>query len=268
VRGREFASEPFGWKWGMNIVSKVRTASRLASSGDLGSFWRLAKNNVLSWVSDTRTVRIGSVRFRMYATASDDLFLVGDEREHRLLELVSGTRLRCVFDIGAHLGLHTLFYSAMADKVVSFEPAPRNYARLVDNIGLNGRTNVSTWNVALSDRSTMLDFMDNGISQTGTLLTNAQHAHGFRKIQVQAYRLDDLDLPAPDLIKIDCEGAEMQVLRGAAETLRRHRPVLHLEVHPLLGVSEARLQEFLHSAGYTVQSTQKGAEMHYLCDPC
>ena len=251
----------------MSIVSKIKTASRLAGSGELGSFWRLAKSNVLGWVSDTRNVRIGSVRFRMYATASDDLFLVADEREHRLLELVSARRLRCVFDIGAHLGLHTLFYSAVADQVVSFEPAPQNYARLVDNVGLNGRTNVSTWNVALSDRSTVLDFLDNRISQTGTLLTNAPHAQGFRKIPVQAYRLDDLDLPAPALIKIDCEGAEMQVLRGAAETLRKHRPVVHLEVHPLLGVSEAEVREFLHSAGYAVQSRQKGDEMHYLCDP-
>jgi len=84
---------------------------------------------------------------------------------------------------------------------------------------------------------------------------------------VQAYRLDDLELPAPDLIKIDCEGAEMQVLQGAAETLRKHRPVVHLEVHPLLGVSETAVQEFLHSAGYAVEARRKGDEMHYLCSP-
>jgi len=225
------------------------------------------KSNVLGWMSDTRNVKIGSIRFRMYATPSDDLFLVSDEREERLLEVVSSRHLRCVFDIGAHLGLHTLFYAAIADQVVAFEPAPRNYARLVENLGLNGRTNVSTWNVALSDRSAVLDFLDNGISQTGTLLTNAQHARSFKKIRVRAYRLDDLDLPAPDLMKIDCEGAELQVLRGAAETLRKHRPIVHLEVHPRLGVSEAEVQEFLHSAGYTIQSRQKGDEMHYLCDP-
>jgi FkbM family methyltransferase len=251
----------------MDITSKIKTALRLARSGELGSLWRLARSNLLSLVSDTRRVTIGNIRYRMYATASDDLFLIGDEREYRLLELVASARLGCVFDIGAHLGLHTLFYSAVADRVVSFEPAPQNYARLIDNIRLNGRTNISTWNIALSDQSATLDFLDGGISQTGTLLTNAKHAQGFRKIQVQAHRLDDLDLPAPDLIKIDCEGAEMQVLRGAAETLRKHRPIVHLEVHPLLGVSEAEVQEFLRSAGYTVETRKKGDEMHYLCNP-
>jgi FkbM family methyltransferase len=251
----------------MRIASKIKTGMRLAGSGELGTFWRLAKSNALGWVSDKRTVRIGSVRFRMYATAADDVFLVGDEREHRLLEQVAARHLRCVFDIGANLGLHTLFYSAVADRVVAFEPAPRTYARLIDNLELNGRTNVSTWNAALSDRSGFLDFLDNGISQTGTLLTGAAHAQGFQKIQVQAYRLDDLDLPAPDLIKIDCEGAEMQVLRGASATLARHRPEVHLEVHPLLGVSEAEVQEFLHSAGYAVECRRKGDEMHYLCNP-
>ena len=251
----------------MSVGSKIKTGLRVAGSGELGTFWRLAKNNVLGWVSDTRRVKIGGVCFRMYATRSDDLFLVGDEREHRLLERVSPRHLRCVFDVGAHLGLHTLYYSAVADRVVAFEPAPRNDARLLENVVLNHRTNVSTWNVALSDRTAVLDFLDNGISQTGTLLTQARHAQGFHKIQVQAHRLDDLDLPAPDLIKIDCEGAEMQVLRGASATLRKHRPVVHLEVHPLLGVSEAEVQEFLRLAGYAVQARRKGDEIHYLCDP-
>ena len=125
------------------------------------------KSNVLGWMSDTRNVKIGSIRFRMYATPSDDLFLVSDEREERLLEVVSSRHLRCVFDIGAHLGLHTLFYAAIADQVVAFEPAPRNYARLVENLGLNGRTNVSTWNVALSDRSAVLDFWTTAFRRPG-----------------------------------------------------------------------------------------------------
>lgn len=251
----------------MSIVSKVKTSLRLVRAGDLDSLWRLAKDNFLSFVASTRNVKVGGVQFRMYSTPSDDLLLLNDEREHHLLELVSEKHLRCVFDIGSYLGLHALFYSAIADQVVAFEPAPRNYARLLDNLSLNGRTNVSTWNAALSDRSTLLDFMENGISQTGTLLTRAPHTQGFRRVQVQAYRLDDLHLPRPDLIKIDCEGAEMQVLRGAAETLRRYRPVVHLEVHPLLGVSENEVQQFLSSAGYEVQSRRKGDEFHYLCDP-
>lgn len=250
---------------GMSVGSKIKTGLRLAGSGELKKFCQLAKSNVLGCVTDKRTIKIGRARFRMYATPEDDLFLLGDERERRLLERVSRKHLHCVFDIGAHLGLHTLFYSAVADQVVAFEPAPGNYARLAENVALNGRTNVSMWNVALSDRSAVLDFLDNGISQTGTLLMNARHAQGFRKIQVQAHRLDELELPAPDLIKIDCEGAELQVLRGAAETLRRYRPVLHLEVHPLLGVSEAEVREFLDSAGYTIQVWQKGDEVHYLC---
>ena len=251
----------------MSVTSKVKTAMRLLGSGEFGQFWHLAMRNAHTAVSDTRKVHIGNVAFRMYATANDDQFLIEDEREYRLLEFALNQRLGCVYDIGANVGLHTLFYSHVADRVVAFEPAPAAFARLSDNIRLNNRTNITTMNVALSDRTATLDFLDNGVGQTGTLITSATHAQGFRKIQVPAHRLDDLDLPAPDLLKIDCEGAEMQVLRGAEATLRKHRPKVHLEVHPLLGVSEDEVRAFLTGVGYAIDARKKGDEMHYLCSP-
>jgi hypothetical protein len=62
-----------------------------------------------------------------------------------------------------------------------------------------------------------------------------QSGYSLRHAPVLCWRLDDavreLKLPAPDLIKIDAEGAEEMILRGAEQTLRQYTPTLYIELH-------------------------------------
>lgn len=155
------------------------------------------------------------------------------------------------YDIGAHAGLYTLLAGKRVGpmgSVVAFEPDPRNQANLERHIALNQLANVNVVRAAVGATTGMASFdvaesaYENRISATGSA-------------RVRCYALDDavavLGLPLPDCIKIDVEGGEEDVLRGASATLARARPVVFLathspEIHRRCG---ARLQ----SMGYSLR---------------
>jgi len=131
-----------------------------------------------------------------------------------------------VYDIGANVGFYTLLASRLigpTGHVYSFEPLPRNVGYLECHIALNGLGNVSVTSAAVSDYDGRARFKEShpamgGLSEDGEL-------------EVVTVRLDSLDLRQPDVLKIDVEGAEAEVLRGALETLSRHRPTIFLATH-------------------------------------
>jgi FkbM family methyltransferase len=170
-----------------------------------------------------------------------------------------------VYDVGANIGLHTRLLCSRfgAGEVVAFEPMTENVALLRANVALGGpqcRVRVVPAAVSDSDRREALQ-VDDVMSQsaaldsvTGGAASGGRRQYGLppRTEEVDVVRLDsvvDRDrLPAPALIKIDVEGAEASVLRGAAEVLRRYRPALVVELH---GTAAAReVFRILHDYGY------------------
>lgn len=161
-----------------------------------------------------------------------------------------------VFDVGAHAGYYTLIFSQAvgpAGRVVAFEPDPQNVGRLRRHLDLNDAGNVTLVEAAVSDSDESGRFAPGRDSYTGRL-----DRHG--AIQVAAVTLDDLveagRVPPPALMKIDVEGAEMQVLAGCRRLLLSHRPTLLLAVH------SARLRESctarLEQCGYRVEPLDSG----------
>jgi FkbM family methyltransferase len=142
------------------------------------------------------------------------------------------------YDVGANVGAYTLIASKAANgrvKVYAFEPAFANFAQLCYNIQLNNsERNAIPLPVALSDAngfaSLMLRNLKPGKSAhlsfdgNGAGLAGGDHFHQ----TVPTWRLDDLiqnlEMEVPNLMKIDVDGAEPEVLRGATDTLRN--PVL------------------------------------------
>jgi FkbM family methyltransferase len=122
-------------------------------------------------------------------------------------------------------------------KVISLEPIPQMFQQLSEGVRLNGYTNVLVYNVAAWEQNRQLKMFCSEPQNLGSygVDINEEKKSG---ISVQAVRIDDLvvqiGLQAIDLIKIDVEGAELPVLKGAIETLRRHRPILVLEIDPNL----------------------------------
>lgn len=129
----------------------------------------------------------------------------------------------CVVDIGANVGNHSLFFKKVmgAKEVICFEPNKENYEVLVEGSKL-----IKYHNVALSDQPGRAD----SHSSPGNM--GASHCTPNPTGAVEVQTLDSYDL-SPQLIKIDAENMEVQVVRGAAETIRRSKPVLIVEHHDL-----------------------------------
>jgi FkbM family methyltransferase len=135
-----------------------------------------------------------------------------------------------VLDVGAHVGYYTLLASVLVGpngRVCAFEPNPENHGFLCKHVLLNELTNVTMENAAVSNSNGTASFAFGTGSGTGRL---AEHG----VLDVRTVRLDDFCRERkvePDFLKIDVEGAELDVLRGADEVIRSHHPVIFLSTH-------------------------------------
>ena len=168
-----------------------------------------------------------------------------------------------VADIGASVGYHTLMMARLVGeegRVFSFEPEPYSFELLVKNIKLNGYNNVCAVNKAVSDRNgkTWL-FVPEDSTLKSRLLPDRGLANG-RYIEIDMQTLDDFfrDYPAPDVVKMDAEGAEPMVLSGMANIIQRKRQLkIITEFNPrrlrLLGNSPEEYLSMLSGYGFQMQ---------------
>jgi FkbM family methyltransferase len=139
--------------------------------------------------------------------------------------------------------------------VYAFEPIPQNLVTLRHNIALNGLTNVVVVDKALSSSTGTAEMFVSPWSAFHSLNVEGaskQDNHGPEagEIVVETVTLDEFvlgpDVSAPDLIKIDVEGAELIVVDGMRETLRSKQPLLLCELHD----TKLAYSEFVDSIDY------------------
>ena len=157
-----------------------------------------------------------------------------------------------VFDIGANVGLYSLLASELVGprgRVFAFEPLPRNFDYLVRHSALNGCHNIVPIQRAVSRKGGSARFKDTAGSAEGHLVRISSEG-----TEVSVVSLDELlernEIPAPTVLKIDVEGEEFNVLRGAAKLLRAHAPIIFLSTHERDG---GKSLEYLASLGYTIK---------------
>jgi FkbM family methyltransferase len=180
---------------------------------------------------------------------------------------------RDFIDVGANIG----FYSVLAAKtcpqrrVLAVEPNPEARRRLIDNLARNRVEEAVTVFAGLASDSpgeaglNLIEGMEE-YSSMGRIVHAAVAGEATRRLEVPAETLDRLVARfelTPGLIKIDVEGAEKLVLDGAAETLKRFRPVILSELSPALlgpmGASAAAIIAQLEHLGYRVVDAQDPA---------
>ncbi len=159
------------------------------------------------------------------------------------------------YDVGANVGFFSLLAARLAGpeaKVLSFEPIKENVSKLSENVRRNQFDNVRIFPIALGAANGERTFQLSESPTWGKFKGVAQEVPNkyVRDITVQVRRLDDLvsaeNLPPPEFIKIDVEGAELEVIEGARDTLVRYGPTLMIELH---GTNEA-LVSLLGEVGY------------------
>jgi len=134
-----------------------------------------------------------------------------------------------VYECGSHHGCATIMLShwvGKQGKVVSFEPNPVNFEITKININNNQLNNVELINAAVGaeDGETLL----NTTSSNSSIITNESTCGNVHTIKLT--RLDSLPGTEPNVLKIDVEGYEADVLKGAKEILKS-KPCLAIEIH-------------------------------------
>lgn len=216
---------------------------------------------------------------KQFCTHTPDLYrrvrVAGGERE-QMEEFIRHVRPGdVVWDVGAFLGMYSLFAAGAATdsgKVYSFEPEPRTLELLTKNIGLNRASNIVVIRAALTDKD-----------QPGYIYPAKASQNAIHSLR-PGDRLEPDGVPttlctgdvlvkqgaalAPNVIKMDIEGAEILALRGMAGVLgRRDCRYLFIEVHPKelpkFGAAANEVVALITNAGFRLEkSWERGDEVH------
>ena len=170
-----------------------------------------------------------------------------------------------ILDIGAHIGVLAVPLAnkvGLKGKVYAFEPTPTTLKVLRKTVSINNAKNISVEPYALADTKGKLVFYtsDNKVDNSNSLVNNHRIDRKETSIEVDVTTVDDFvhshNISNVDFIKIDVEGAELRLLKGAATTVSRDRPKMVLSMHPAsiknFGDSSEEIWNFLKGYGYRI----------------
>jgi FkbM family methyltransferase len=163
------------------------------------------------------------------------------------------------YDLGANHGIHSLLLARLVGPrghVYAFEPLPELLQALVDNVALNGFTNVTPVPCAVASRTERRQFYV-GHSDAVGHLAGVGDVQG-QDLEVATITLDDFVLrdghQAPTFLKIDIEGAEGEALEGSARVLEQFHPTILADLHNPR--QDALVGNLLADLGYVAYRTQ------------
>ena len=178
-----------------------------------------------------------------------------------------------VWDVGANIGYLALVAARIVGpggRVVAIEPDASCAAAIRANAALNGLDAIEVVEAAAASRSGVAELVVVRDRLWTRLASVGDHHEGEARVEVRTVALDDVDGPPPTIVKIDVEGAELDVLAGMSRLLRDARPLVICEMHGL----NAEFCAVMEAAGYTVTNLDgpepvpaAGVNVHALCTP-
>src|SRR5918992_1736537 len=206
--------------------------------------------------------KVPKYNYKFYCRTNKDDFVVMTIREDHIIEHFTPRQGDVVVDIGAHIGRYTIISSKRVGakgKVVAIEANPDNYEMLNSNIQLNQLTNIIPLNYAVYSKETKIKLylpeVESGYTIYNTIMSNRARTED-KFVEVNANTLDYLlqlkGIMEVNWIKIDVEGAEFEVLKGATNVLSKSKDIaLLIEVH---GLDNYRpIVEFLSSYNFIIE---------------
>lgn len=150
--------------------------------------------------------------------------------QYRYLDTVKPMAGDIVLDIGAYVGDTTLWFVKQVSPnglVYAFEPDSNNFSKLLHNISLNKVASVIPVNLAFSDTEGIKNFVGGG---EGATIASSGEGKQTEVTTVDSFVTKNM-IPKIDFIKMDVEGHEMNILRGAAATIKTFSPKMAISVY-------------------------------------
>jgi FkbM family methyltransferase len=168
---------------------------------------------------------------------------------------------KCFLDIGSHYGIFSLVFSSNSDTIAfAIEPSASAYKILDNHCHLNSQCRIKAFQLAFGDSEGKLQMQGDVSDHLVVKKSNSSVIEKNEKtIDVDVTTIDSFISKqniVPDVIKIDTEGFELNILKGAVNFLNNYNPMIFLEVHPAflceLGYSVEELIEFLGTYKYKI----------------
>ena len=180
--------------------------------------------------------------YKFFCRINRDDFLFMTNHENEIMKYFIPKEGDTVVDVGAHIGLYSLIAAkrvGTSGKVIAIEPDPENFKILKKNILLNQLTNVEAVECAVYSTREKLKLFLPELEQGRTIFNTvmqdrARTSNNF--LEVEANTLDNIlienNVQRVNYLKIDVEGAELEVLKGAVNTLSSNKNItLIIEIH-------------------------------------
>lgn len=210
-------------------------------------------------------------------------FGIREIAQERLFDLCRPGDL--IFDIGVNIGSVSLRFAKKLESlggggsIVGFEPDRINYEKCVKNISINKFSNIEIHNIGLGENNENL-YLDvpspsnRGMNRISVIKDRNHLSSLITVVALDSFLLESLLSARVNLIKIDVEGYEMKVLKGALNVLKLSKPIIFIECDDNnlreQGNSASELVSYLKDFGYTMSRADNGeiVDIGYRFDNC
>ncbi len=247
---------------------------------DFGVFWYKTFKFLKPGNSTLLKFKVPKYDYEFYCRINKDDFKIMTIHEDDIITRFTPKEGDIVIDIGAHIGLYTIISSKRVGaqgKVVAIEADPENFEMLNSNIKLNQLTNVIPLNYAVFSKETKIKLYlpsgESGFTKYKTIMPNWINTQE-KFVEVNANTLDyllqlnQIRQEEVNWIKIDVEGAEFEVLKGATNVLSKSKDIaILMELHGPPHVYRPKVEEFVDLYKFKIEfekSYEENGSMHII----
>lgn len=245
--------------------SLIRNIHALTTFDELRLIWAVAKNKITK-KNYPLDILVSCFGLKYKLIDIESLVVVSPNFERNYRKFIMPRKGDVFIDIGAHIGKYTMQAAKIVGnygRVIAFEADPITFKALREGIMANDFKNALALNIAIYDDECEM------VLHSVPIYDRIRLGRAYNSIKrdvgpgvlVEAKPLDlvmdNLNLTKVDFIKIDVEGAELEVIKGGRKTIEKFKPTIVVEIT----MSQAEILEIIKELGYSSRSIGN----HYFC---